>query len=161
MTTRKVNIEIALSRKQSEESKLKNRISHLGKKHKKITKNKISIALKGKKKKLFTEAHLKNLSKSHLGKNGEKASNWRGGKVNNGEGYIMVYLPWHKFARNKKYVLEHRFVMEKHLGRYLQPQEIVHHIDGNTKNNKISNLMLFPTQKAHTNFHHKLRGFKE
>ncbi len=37
-------------------------------------------------------------------------------------------------------VLEHRYVMEQHLGRKLFTSEIVHHIDGNGLNNDISNL---------------------
>ena len=39
-------------------------------------------------------------------------------------------------------VLEHRYVMEQHLGRKLLTTEIVHHIDGDGLNNNISNLEL-------------------
>jgi len=56
---------------------------------------------------------------------------------------------------NGKVELVHRIVMEKHLGRILTKEEIVHHIDGDKSNNEIDNLMLFPTKKAHTKFHHK------
>ena len=52
----------------------------------------------------------------------------------------------------KKYD-EHRLVFEKHLGRPLDSKEVVHHIDGNKSNNKLSNLMLFPTKSAHTKYH--------
>lgn len=37
---------------------------------------------------------------------------------------------------------EHRIVMARHLGRPLTRNESVHHIDGNRKNNKLSNLQL-------------------
>lgn len=47
--------------------------------------------------------------------------------------------------------------MEKELGRYLNPKEIVHHIDGIKLNNKIENLKLFSTTNEHTTFH-GLRG---
>ncbi len=42
---------------------------------------------------------------------------------------------------------EHRVVMEKHLGRKLTFQDVVHHIDGNKKNNAIENLELTTRQK--------------
>lgn len=35
---------------------------------------------------------------------------------------------------------EHRYVVEKHLGRKLLLEEVVHHIDGNKANNNIDNL---------------------
>ncbi|GEM_PF-3007992 len=48
---------------------------------------------------------------------------------------------------------EHRFEMEKYLGRELEKDEIVHHIDGNSFNNKIENLELMLHNK-HTIYHH-------
>ena len=47
----------------------------------------------------------------------------------------------------------HRLVMEEHLGRKLKSSEVIHHIDGDKQNNKIDNLILFPTKSAHTKFH--------
>lgn len=35
---------------------------------------------------------------------------------------------------------EHRYIMEQHLGRPLTFNEVVHHIDGNKRNNDLSNL---------------------
>lgn len=43
---------------------------------------------------------------------------------------------------NKKRVLEHRHIMEQHLGRPLNTQEHVHHINGNSLDNRIENLMI-------------------
>ena len=36
----------------------------------------------------------------------------------------------------------HRIVMERHLGRRLYPQELIHHKDGDVTNNDIENLEL-------------------
>lgn len=62
-------------------------------------------------------------------------------RIGSGE-YKMIYIPNHPFATKSGHVREHRLVMEKHLGRYLTKEEIVHHLDENTLNNVISNLQV-------------------
>ena len=49
---------------------------------------------------------------------------------------------------------EHRKMMEDHLGRKLTSCEIVHHIDGDTKNNDIENLQVMSVEEhlCHHNF---------
>ena len=49
-------------------------------------------------------------------------------------------------------VKEHRFVMEKHLGRPLRKDEHVHHKDFNRQNNDISNLVIL-TPSEHSRLH--------
>ena len=39
---------------------------------------------------------------------------------------------------------EHRALMEQHLGRKLNRDEVVHHINGNKRDNSIENLQVMP-----------------
>lgn len=78
---------------------------------------------------------------------GEKNPTWKGGRKIK-SGYIEVYSPNHPY-RNGNYVMEHRLIMEQHLGRYLYPYEVVHHINGIRDDNRIENLELLPSQGKH------------
>ena len=51
---------------------------------------------------------------------------------------------------------EHRCVAEEKLGRNLQPGEVVHHADGDKRNNDPSNIMVFSSQRAHMLYEHYL-----
>jgi hypothetical protein len=57
---------------------------------------------------------------------------------------------------------EHRIVAEELLGRPLERNEIVHHIDGNKHNNDPANLLVM-TQSEHVRLHHSemLKARKE
>lgn len=71
------------------------------------------------------------------------------------DGYVLVTAPEdHPHARQRthragKLMFEHRLVMEQKLGRYLQPMEVVDHIDGLTLHNAPDNLRVFPTNGDH------------
>jgi len=82
---------------------------------------------------------------------GEFASNYSGGKYIDDKGYVRVLNPEH--PRNiKGYVYEHRLLMEKYLGRFLQPWETVHHINEIKVDNRVENLFLC-TVKEHSAIH--------
>jgi hypothetical protein len=73
----------------------------------------------------------------------------------NSDGYVHVYYPEHPFHNASRCVPEHRLVMEKHLGRYLTTDEIVHHINGIRDDNRIENLQLINknTERHFTKFY--------
>lgn len=79
---------------------------------------------------------------------------WAGGKILDRHGYALVWMPLHPHANRDAYVREHRLVMETTLGRYLDPLEHVHHIDGCRWHNWPSNLQLFPDNATHLRVGH-------
>ena len=83
-----------------------------------------------------------------------KNPNWKGGRIVNGKGYIQIYSPNHPYRINGKYVLEHRLVMEKKIGRYLKPDEVIHHKNHDKGDNHIENLILFKNEAEHAKFHY-------
>lgn len=85
-------------------------------------------------------------------------SAWEGGRIKR-YGYILIYLKDHPHAICG-YVREHRVIMEKHIGRYLRPEEIVHHINEIKDDNRIENLLLLPNKGEHTRVHNELRRNK-
>lgn len=71
------------------------------------------------------------------------------GKLLSERGYVLVKLPNVKRMKSG-YSYEHRIVIEMKIGRLLNTDEVVHHIDGDKTNNRLENLMLFPIK-----FHYK------
>lgn len=54
---------------------------------------------------------------------------------------------------------EHRVVAEQILGRKLNPGEIVHHVDGNKRNNDPINILILESQSEHAKLHARERRF--
>lgn len=98
---------------------------------------------------------------SHYAKLGKYKGSWKGGRIKTTEGYYTIRVYSDDFfapmTSCNGYVLEHRLVMAKHLGRCLLPWEIVHHKGTkypmgsieNKSDNRIENLKLLPSSKYH------------
>lgn len=71
-------------------------------------------------------------------------------KNKNGYEVILNGITW---------VQEHRSVIESFIGRKLTHEETVHHLNGIRTDNRIENLMIFPSQKEHKSFENKVRQF--
>lgn len=81
---------------------------------------------------------------------GEKHRDWVGGRSIDLDGYALVAAPeGHATARKIGVMLEHRLIVERHLGRHLRAEEVVDHIDGLQLHNDPSNLRVFPDNSAH------------
>lgn len=59
-------------------------------------------------------------------------------------GYVRVWD-----ALRRKYVYEHRLVMERYIGRSLRRGEVVHHINENRSDNRVDNLVLCTSVSEH------------
>ncbi|MGF0262476.1 HNH endonuclease signature motif containing protein [Rhodococcus ruber] len=88
-----------------------------------------------------------------LNQRGSLNPSFTGGTHIGDNGYVRILRPTHPGADSRGYVYEHRLVMEEHLGRYLQPGEVVHHINRNKTDNRIDNLGLFASQSEHMKHH--------
>lgn len=78
---------------------------------------------------------------SSLGKNNP---HWKNGYIDKA-GYKQI-------RADGRQIREHRYVMEKYLGRKLKSDEHIHHIDENKLNNSISNLTIM-SNSAHKKLH--------
>ena len=83
-------------------------------------------------------------------------------------GYVYILTTDHPFSDSKHYVKRSHLVMEKIIGRYLTPKEIVHHRGinfpiksiENKQDDSPENLELFTSNSEHMKFHAKLRTKK-
>jgi len=90
-----------------------------------------------------------------ISKSGELNPSWKGGRIISQKGYVLRYNPSHPSSDSKGYVREHRVVMEERLGRCLKRGEVVHHKNGDIKDNRAENLELFSCNGEHIKTHRR------
>lgn len=83
---------------------------------------------------------------------GSNHPNWKGGKLKC-KGRLYIYNPKHPNSDKKGYILFSRFTVEKHIGRFLSKNEIVHHINERIEDDRPENLYLFENRGKHTAYH--------
>lgn len=93
----------------------------------------------------MTDEGKKKMSERLKGKYGQDHPGYKGTSFTLVKGYRRV-------NREGKRVLEHRYIMEKHLGRPLTDDEDVHHINKIRGDNRIENLQLM-TKREHMQHH--------
>ena len=99
------------------------------------------------------EAVKEGIRKAHPeGRAGKSASNWKGGKCTTGGGHVYIHRPDHPNCTKEGYVMEHRLVVEESIGRLLQQNEVVHHINGIKTDNRPENLQVL-TVSGHRKIH--------
>ena len=91
---------------------------------------------------------------------GKKPNNFKG-RIKDSNGYILIYIYNHPFKNIHNQIFEHRLVVEKEIGRYLDPKWVVHHIDGIRDNNRLENLMCFVSRSAHRRIHGNPNNVKD
>ena len=133
---------------------------HIGFKHSKETRKKLSYMVNGEKHPMYGKSHTKEtkkkMSRIRRTKVGDQAPYWKRGVFTNYHGYVLVYRPDHPNTNHKGYAHRSHLVAEKALGRYLKDDEMTHHINGLTGDDRNRNLLIC-TRGYHMGLHNKLR----
>ena len=80
------------------------------------------------------------------------ALSWNIKKIVSKGDYLYAIVPEHPKRTKNNYVLAHRVIVENFLGRLLNDDEVVHHINENKKDNRIENLQVLSASE-HAKLH--------
>lgn len=86
----------------------------------------------------------------------DKNGSWKGGKIIREGGYIAIKDPTNPLSDKQGYIKEHRKIASN-IESGLSKQEVVHHINGDVKDNRPENLMIFKNQSEHMKYHARTR----
>lgn len=92
------------------------------------------------------------LKRNNIKRRNASEAAYKGSKFKDKKGYVRVTpVGKDKLLNTSKYrfMLEHRLIMSKHLGRKLYKHETVHHINGDRTDNRIENLELWSTSQPY------------
>lgn len=117
-----------------------------GRKHSEKSKEKMRETYKNNK---FSDKRKRELQRRMQGNH----YSWRGGRIKDIYGYILIRKPKHPFCKKNGYIKEHRLIIGKYLERYLLPKEVCHHINEIRDDNRPENLMVFVNCGIHRKFH--------
>ncbi|HNB04289.1 MAG TPA: HNH endonuclease signature motif containing protein [Thauera aminoaromatica] len=98
---------------------------------------------------------------------GERNGRWNSsGRLLTSHGYVAVRVDpehpraWGPSHGSQRYAYEHDLVAEEMIGRHLQPNEIVHHRNGDKTNNRPENLAV-ETRSDHAREHTAVPGARD
>lgn len=78
---------------------------------------------------------------------------WKGGKPKGRRGYVYVLDP-----QKKRHVLQHILIVERVLGKPLPAGAVVHHANGDPRDNRNENLVVCPSRAYHALIHRRMRA---
>lgn len=92
--------------------------------------------------------------------NGKNNPAWKGGRMLDKDGYVLIYSPNHPQRSAHGYVREHILIAEKALGKPLPLGAVVHHANGVKGDNGRGNHVICQDEKYHRFLDTRLRAFK-
>ncbi len=99
---------------------------------------------------------LRGKHKNH--RRGSSHPKWNESKITTTDGYVKIRVGvGHPLADSNGYCCEHILIMTTFMGRQLKKDEIVHHINGDKKDNRIDNLKII-SRSEHNAIHNKKKA---